>query len=650
MMERAWSAVLGVFRVGFLRSLLLASVAVAVAVPLADRFLVYPQFSEFAVRDTEDEAIRVGRHVSSALPMGAGGLGEESITPDFVGEARLIQQTIGLMKLKVFAPSGKVLFSTSDRDIGEVNRPPYFLDRVAKGDVHTKVVRRSGKSLEGQIVDVDVVETYIPVMVDGRFGGALEIYYDVTARLERLDGLLFYSSLALALMTGVFLVVIVWTLGRAAAEVSERGRVEKVLRGNEERYRSLVDLSPDAIFVQTNNGITLTNPAMVDLLGVEEPRAVLSMDFSDFAVPEDRHYVAAVIEAAIRGREAYTEFREARLRRKDGSILDVEFAAFAADDGDQSVAQVIVHDLTARKEAERYHRMASIVFEASAEAMMATDAGNRIEMVNPAFTEITGYSADEVIGKDPGLLASGRHSEDFYKEMYLSLQRDGFWRGNIWNRRKNGEPFVQRLTISAIKDGNGEISKFVSVFSDITEEKLEEEKVRNRANMDALTGLPNRYLLKTRLSYAVKDQRTRPSNLAVLFLDLDGFKPVNDSYGHKAGDDVLQQVSDRLTACVRENDTVARLGGDEFVIVLRYIDDRNHVEMVTRKVMQSFADPFEIEGGAVVIGCSIGISRYPDDGTDAEELLEHADQAMYQAKHEGKGGYRFFSGGVATQA
>ena len=310
-------------------------------------------------------------------------------------------------------------------------------------------------------------------------------------------------------------------------------------------------------------------------------------------------------------------------------------------DGDRLV--ITLSDISARKEAEREQRLAEAVFRTSAEGMLVTDANNRIVAANPTFTEITGYAIDEVINRDPKILSSGRHPKTFYEEFWRSLERDGHWFGELWNRRKDGEIFVQRATISLIKNEMGVVQNYVCVFNDTTEQKERELKLYHGANYDALTGLPNRALLDDRIAHAIPKVSREEGDLGVLFIDLDGFKPVNDTHGHLVGDQVLQEVAKRFSDCVRESDTVARLGGDEFVVLALDVKGREGVETVAKHILASLDAPITVEETSVQVGASIGISLYPTDGDKSGLLVDKADKAMYEAKKAGKNTYRLFS-------
>lgn len=280
------------------------------------------------------------------------------------------------------------------------------------------------------------------------------------------------------------------------------------------------------------------------------------------------------------------------------------------------------------RDSEQLYR--SIV-ENISDPVMVTDVQARILSVNPAFIRVTGYSAAEVIGHHPNMLASDRHPDKFYTEIWRRLLENGRWRGHVWNRRKNGEAYVQRLIISTLCEGASE-GLCVAVYNDFTEEMEELEQVRFMAQHDALTGLPNRILLLDRLSKAIHDAHRQNCRVGVLFIDLNEFKPINDRHGHEAGDVVLHAFARRLEQIVRESDTVARLGGDEFVVVLRQISRLEHAKQVARKITDHLKAPFQYKALELFLTASIGIALYPDDGEDGYELLKRADAAMYAAK------------------
>lgn len=305
-----------------------------------------------------------------------------------------------------------------------------------------------------------------------------------------------------------------------------------------------------------------------------------------------------------------------------------------ADSLQKSVNQV--------KEGQEKLKLSAQVFVNSAEAIVITDVNNNIMQVNKAFVDITGYSSDEVIGKNPRVLQSGQQGADFYREMWGTLLTAGCWQGEIMDRRKNGEIYPKWLSIAVVRDEQGAVSNYIALFSDITERKASFDRIQYLAHYDALTHLPNRVLLDDHIDLILAGAKRNYTKLAILFLDLDRFKEVNDTRGHHVGDKLLQAVAERLKECVRESDTVARLGGDEFVILLSSISDEKDAATVAQKVIEQIGRPFMLGEYQANIGTSIGISLYPNHGTDKEALLKSADAAMYFAKEKGRNNFQFF--------
>jgi len=295
------------------------------------------------------------------------------------------------------------------------------------------------------------------------------------------------------------------------------------------------------------------------------------------------------------------------------------------------------------KNDQGHAQLSHVAFKAATEGMIVTSPDKTILSVNPAFTEITGYTAEEVIGKSPNILQSGRHDAAFYKAMWQQLSETEHWQGEIWNRRKSGEIYPEWLSITLVKDENGAVSHCIGLFSDITQRKQAEEKIYFRANHDALTGLANRMLFSERLDQAIKQGRRTQKRTAVIFIDLNRFKQVNDTLGHNVGDFVLKETAIRLQNCVRETDTVARISGDEFLILLTDVTGRKEATQIAEKVLKSLARPFLFEKHSVFVGGSCGISVAPDDGEDAVRLVKNADMAMYEAKSSGQNTFHFFN-------
>lgn len=300
--------------------------------------------------------------------------------------------------------------------------------------------------------------------------------------------------------------------------------------------------------------------------------------------------------------------------------------------------------------SEEALRLASTVVESTADGVIVTGADGRILATNPAFTEITGYAADEVRGKSPSILKSDRQAPDFYQQMWQSITSVGVWQGEIWNRRKNGEVFPEWLTISAVRDADGEIRNFVAVFSDISTIKRTQEDLERLAHFDPLTSLPNRVLFHDRMQHDLDRAARYGKRIGVLLLDLDGFKTINDSLGHPVGDQLLLQVAERLQTCVRVEDTVARLGGDEFAVILSELGEGADAVEVIRRMLAVIDQPFQLSGGSGLVTTSVGVAVFPEDGRTVTELIRNADAAMYEAKAGGRNTYRFYQRSMTEEA
>lgn len=294
---------------------------------------------------------------------------------------------------------------------------------------------------------------------------------------------------------------------------------------------------------------------------------------------------------------------------------------------------------TSQRKAMNMVALNAKVFAVSSDGIIITDANNNIIEVNPAFSVLTGYAHDEVLGKNPRLLASGKQGAEFYAGMWKSLNELGHWEGELWNRRKNGEAFLEKLSIYAIKDTQDRVVNRISVFSDITQSKAELETVAHQAQHDYLTNLPNRLLFRDRFSQQLAMARRYSKKFAVIYIDLDKFKPVNDTLGHQVGDLLLIAVADRLKSQVREVDTVSRMGGDEFAILISDVMSRSDVTNLADKILTALSQPYALDGHTINISGSLGISMYPDDGGDMDTIMTKADAAMYQAKRSGSNTY-----------
>jgi diguanylate cyclase (GGDEF)-like protein/PAS domain S-box-containing protein len=294
---------------------------------------------------------------------------------------------------------------------------------------------------------------------------------------------------------------------------------------------------------------------------------------------------------------------------------------------------------TAERHTARKNKQHAKVFEISHDGVMITNADNDIISVNAAFTSITGYTTEEVIGKNPRILSSGRQSREFYADMWKALIEVGHWQGEVWNRRKDGSAYLERLIIHTITDANGSVINRIGNFSDITLQKSTEVAIAHQAQHDFLTDLPNRLLFCDRFNQQLAFSTRHSTKFAVIYLDLDKFKPVNDSLGHQVGDQLLIAVAERLSELVREIDTVSRFGGDEFAILVSEVDTIDDVITLANKVIDALAQPFILEKHTIHVSASLGIALYPDHGTNMETLMNEADAAMYQAKRNGHNNY-----------
>jgi diguanylate cyclase (GGDEF)-like protein/PAS domain S-box-containing protein len=300
------------------------------------------------------------------------------------------------------------------------------------------------------------------------------------------------------------------------------------------------------------------------------------------------------------------------------------------------------HQMEIIQEHEKSLRRAAGVFHNSREGIVITDPQKKIIDVNEAFCQVTGYLREEVIGQKPIILRSGIHDREFYNKLDEAILKEASWRGEIWNKKKNGELYAEFLRIDAIRDEEEKVENYIGIFSDITEYKIRQEQLHHMANYDPLTNLPNRHLFITLAEQILSFAKRKQSKAVISFLDLDGFKQINDSYGHDVGDNVLRQVSHRLENELRQSDAIARIGGDEFVIIFSDIDSIADVHPLFERILQRLKEPFLVNGTLMNIGVSIGAAFYPDHGEEIEILVRHADAAMYRSKENGRNQITYF--------
>ncbi|MBF0152279.1 MAG: EAL domain-containing protein [Magnetococcales bacterium] len=466
---------------------------------------------------------------------------------------------------------------------------------------------------------------------------------------------------------------------------------QKILAATEARSRALVESAVDGIITIDNRGTILsTNQALEDMFGY--PKNSLIGQNVTILMPEPhatqhdeylRRYLSSRVKKII------GTSREVEGVCRDGGVFPLELSVGFFQEEGETYFTGIMHDITARKQAskalrdaygqlenrvrkrtqelqetndrlkdeiqERVRAQASLmlagkVFENASEGIIITDNYASILDVNPAFTEITGFSHEEVVGADPSIGKSGRHDSEFYKQMWHQLLTEGGWKGEIWDRRKDGTVYPKWVSINAVRDSWGRTLNYVGIFSDITRIKATEQRLEQLAYYDPLTTLPNRVLFRDRLVHEIELSKRQANKLAVFFIDLDRFKHVNDTLGHAAGDQLLVEISRRISGCIRKSDTVARLGGDEFTVILSNIGKESQAAGVATNIIQALQEPVTLGPHEAYVGASIGIAIFPADGADFDILTKNADLAMYRAKESGRGVFRFFEATMDTDS
>lgn len=463
-----------------------------------------------------------------------------------------------------------------------------------------------------------------------------------------------------------------------ALDITERTRTAETLQEREGRLRGILDTVADAIVTINEHGeVQSFNKAAEKTFGYTATE-VLGHNVAMLIPGEHgaRHdeYLANYVatgQKKIIGQVG----REEAGKRKDGSEFPLELAVTELRYGSKRFFTGILRDITERKQWEEQIRrandelemrveertreltqeiverqraeekllLAGEVIESLSEGVAIIDPDFRIASVNPAFTAISGYDIEEIIGNYPINHTALSRGGAMFEDMWRGLEEHGQWDGEFWNVRKNGEEYAERLSVTAITNASGEVQQFAAIMSDITKRKQDEERILYQANYDSLTGLPNRSLFLDRLNQSLANMARADRSLGLLFIDLDGFKLVNDTLGHDIGDLLLKEAAKRLGTCVRTGDTVARLGGDEFTIIMPNLDDARNAPLVAQRVLDALAKPFLLSGHEAFVSASIGITIFPDDAREAQELLKNADASMYRAKEQGKANYQFFT-------
>ncbi|TAJ80187.1 MAG: EAL domain-containing protein [Gallionellaceae bacterium] len=423
----------------------------------------------------------------------------------------------------------------------------------------------------------------------------------------------------------------------------EIAQSRKALDAERQLFQAILDNSPLGIWMLgVDDKLRFVNKTFCNAVGVPEERFLAARHYVEVLPP-------AISESCIRSDRECFKQEHPHLSTEvipfvDGKdhLLEITKTKLLDHDGKAIGLIGLAVDITERKRAEDWFRLTAKVFSNTLEGIIVTDVNCNIIEVNEAFTKINGYAREEVLGKNARLLQSGYQNRAFYENMWNSIVTTGHWTGEVWNRKKNGELYAEWLTISAISNEQGEVTHYVGISSDITMLKQHETQLERIAHYDALTGIPNRTLLNDRMQQAIARAARERNMMAVCYLDLDGFKPINDTMGHDAGDRVLIEIAQRLQHTVRGGDTVARLGGDEFVILLLGLERGEECNTTLERMLAIISEPIDIKGKPSVLSASIGVSIYPLDEEDTDTLLRHADQAMYMAKQSGKNRFHIY--------
>lgn len=417
----------------------------------------------------------------------------------------------------------------------------------------------------------------------------------------------------------------------------EHSKAQEFARDQQENLKGMFNTLRDFLFVLDLEGrVVLANQVVEDRLGYQVKELV---DKPYLSLNADQARAQRSLEEILGGRQDTTHDP---ILTRDGRRIPVETRFIRGTWNHQPVVFAVCRDITERIATDTRLRLAASVFENAREGILMTGPDATILDVNVAFTRLTGYSREEAIGNKPNMLRSGHHDGGFFAEMWQQLKAQGYWQGELWNRRKSGELFAELLNIAEVRDDHGDLTHYVGVFTDITRIKEHESELDQLAHYDPLTKLPNRALLADRLEQALAQARRSGTLLAVCYVDLDDFKPVNDQFGHEVGDRLLNVVALRLKECVRATDTVSRLGGDEFVLLLGELGSEDECRQAVDRVLRLLSQPVTLDGNAVRVSASIGIALFPRDGSPADALLRHADQAMYAAKQAGRNTCSFF--------
>lgn len=431
----------------------------------------------------------------------------------------------------------------------------------------------------------------------------------------------------------------------AITDVSKRKQAEMALRESEEKFHQAMLHAPIGKALVAPDGRFLeVNPALCDIVGYA-PEELLARGYQSITHPDD---LALGLEQVrrLQAGEIDSFRQEKRYLRKDGLAVWVQLNVSAVRDDESGAVRYQIaqmQDISQRKAADDEIRLAASVFSNTLDGIFITSPDGTILKANRAFERITGYRADEAVGQNVRLLHSDHHDADFYRQMWQAITEKGVWQGEIWDRHKDGRVIPVWLSISSLYDETGALDRHIAIMYDISEQKLAQERINHLAHYDALTGLPNRMLFSDRFSHALAQAKRQEQLLALLFIDLDNFKHVNDSRGHPVGDELLCQVAERLKGTTRQGDTLARLSGDEFTLLIEDAANISAVQTTAQKILKMLSEPFDLIDGQAFPSASIGIAVFPDDGRDIDTLIKNADLAMYRSKEGGRNRYHFFT-------
>ena len=614
--------------------ILIISLGLAALAPALTAFFLYQSFRDQIIENLQKDGRRIARHMASTLDIEAVDRDYPRTPEHFKSGLETLMRDMGVYKAMMYRPDGLTIFSTDASDIGQKStRDAFYADVVEKGSVHSRL-ETTQAGAQDAAMPARMVEVYVPVVRGTQVAQVFEICFDITGELEQLKMQAVRHSISALLASGILFVFLVWA-------VQNLWRSESVALRLEAKSRAVMEQASDALLIFAPTGTLRETNTSARALLQSHLTGRTGAKVEDILGVQAAHVFAALTPGA-------SEVLEISLGQKDETLLELEASFKRLLDGRVLVS---CRDVTQRKAATRAQlknkedevELLAMAMEHSTEGVTITDAQANILKINPAFTAITGYEAQEVVGRNPRILQSGRQDPAFYQAMWAQLRATGHWQGDIWNLRKSGQAYPQRMSINSIKDERGEVVHYVAVFHDITERKETEARIRFQAHHDALTGLPNRALLKDRLERAFLRASRNAAKVAVLFMDLDGFKHVNDALGHAAGDELLTEAARRLGAALRQEDTLARLGGDEFVAVLEDLKDADLALAAAKRILQALAKPFLVRDTTFYVTVSIGLSFYPEDSQDVETILKHADLAMYRAKAQGKNGWQLFT-------